>query len=172
MYSQLNIKHEPLGLIAPQFEVPLPPLQLAVFAPPFRELPPPQLELFDLDDLFSSDHVRLAQVCLVCQSQCIFQVTNKCTEEDVDYYVQQAGDIVGVSLPAAYMRSGKHILEYVLNQIVEYKRYNPDAHAQQQSVYEHDGDHQDVHAHEFDDANQQFIDEGDFSDIDDDNYDV
>lgn len=29
-YEQLNIKYEPLKLIKPQFEIPLPPLQLAV----------------------------------------------------------------------------------------------------------------------------------------------
>lgn len=29
-YEQLNVKHEPLTLITPQFETPLPPLQPAV----------------------------------------------------------------------------------------------------------------------------------------------
>lgn len=29
-YDQLNVKYEPLKLIKPQFEIPLPPLQLAV----------------------------------------------------------------------------------------------------------------------------------------------
>lgn len=29
-YSKLNVKHEPLRLITPQFETPLPPLQPAV----------------------------------------------------------------------------------------------------------------------------------------------
>lgn len=34
-----------------QFEVPLPPLQPAVFMPTMRELPPPSLDLFDLDQV-------------------------------------------------------------------------------------------------------------------------
>ncbi len=35
-YEELNVKHEPLKLITPQFETPLPPLQAAVFPPSFR----------------------------------------------------------------------------------------------------------------------------------------
>lgn len=30
LYEELGVKHEPLRLIAPQFETPFPPLQLAV----------------------------------------------------------------------------------------------------------------------------------------------
>uniref|UniRef100_A0A0M3J5G2 Osm-6 protein (inferred by orthology to a C. elegans protein) n=1 Tax=Anisakis simplex TaxID=6269 RepID=A0A0M3J5G2_ANISI len=67
-YEEIGLKHEPLTLITPHFEVPLPPLQPAVFPPNFRELPPPQLELFDLDEMFSSTDVRLAQLANKCQS--------------------------------------------------------------------------------------------------------
>lgn len=63
----LDVKHEPLRLIPPQFETPLPPLQPAVFPPTFRELPPPALDQFDLDEQFASERIRLAQL------------TNKCT---------------------------------------------------------------------------------------------
>jgi len=35
-YEVLNVKHEQLKLITPQFETPLPPLQAAVFPPSFR----------------------------------------------------------------------------------------------------------------------------------------
>ena len=78
------MKHEPLRLITPQFETPLPPLQAAVFPPTFRELPNPQLELFDLDEAFSSEKARLAQI------------TNKCTDDDIEYYVREAADILGM----------------------------------------------------------------------------
>ena len=77
------MKHEPLRLITPQFETPLPPLQAAVFPPTFRELPNPQLELFDLDEAFSSEKARLAQI------------TNKCTDDDIEYYVREGADILG-----------------------------------------------------------------------------
>jgi intraflagellar transport protein 52 len=46
--QKLGVKHEPLSLIPPQFEVPHPQIQPAVFMPSVREPPPPSLELFDL----------------------------------------------------------------------------------------------------------------------------
>lgn len=48
-----------LTLIVPQFETPLLGLQPAVFPPIVKELPPPPLELFDLDDEFASEKYRL-----------------------------------------------------------------------------------------------------------------
>lgn len=80
----LNVKHEPLSLIPPQFETPLPPLQPAVFPPTLREPPPPALDQFDLDEHFASERIRLAQL------------TNKCSESDLDYFVRESGEILGV----------------------------------------------------------------------------
>lgn len=57
LYEKLNVKKAQLSLIPPSFETPLPPLQPAVFPPTIREPPPPALELFDLDDSFSSESV-------------------------------------------------------------------------------------------------------------------
>ncbi|XP_071225337.1 intraflagellar transport protein 52 homolog [Salvelinus alpinus] len=51
-FLQADVKHEPLQLITPQFETPLPQLEPAVFPPVFRDLPPPML---DLDETFSSE---------------------------------------------------------------------------------------------------------------------
>ncbi|XP_050403597.1 intraflagellar transport protein 52 homolog isoform X1 [Patella vulgata] len=112
-YEQLRCKHEGLTLITPQFETPLPPLQPATFPPNFRELPPPPLELFDLDDQFSSEKARIAQI------------TNKCTDDDLEYYTRECGDILGVmqNLPPDN-RDAKHVLEYVLSQVVEFKKLN------------------------------------------------
>lgn len=72
-FEQLNVKHESLTLITPQFETPLPPLQPAVFPPQFRELEPPKLDLFDLDEQFSSEKVRIAQQTNKCESKRIFR---------------------------------------------------------------------------------------------------
>eukprot|EP01135_Chromosphaera_perkinsii_P004724 Nk52_evm35s294 gene=Nk52_evmTU35s294 len=110
-YNQLKIKHEPLTLIQPQFETPLPPLQPAVFPPTFKELPPPSLDLFDLDEQFSSENARLAQI------------TNKCTDEDLEYYVRECGEILGVTegIPQD-KRDAKHILEFIFNRVVEFKK--------------------------------------------------
>ncbi|GAB6023615.1 Intraflagellar transport protein 52 [Chamberlinius hualienensis] len=112
-YEQLNVKHESLKLIPPQFETPLPPLQPALFPPTFRELPNPSLELFDLDEAFSSEESRLAQL------------TNKCADEDLEYYIRECGDVLGVSDHLANDKnSPKKILEYVFFQLVEFKKLN------------------------------------------------
>ena len=67
-YKELEVKHEQLKLIEPNFETPLPPLRPAIFPPTFRELGPPALDLFDLDDSFSSEQVRLNQLTNKCKS--------------------------------------------------------------------------------------------------------
>uniref|UniRef100_A0A673J032 V-myb avian myeloblastosis viral oncogene homolog-like 2b n=1 Tax=Sinocyclocheilus rhinocerous TaxID=307959 RepID=A0A673J032_9TELE len=112
-YKHLNVKHEALQLITPQFETPLPPLQPAVFQPAFRDLPPPMLDLFDLDETFSSEKVRLAQR------------SNKCTDDDLEFYVRKCGDILGVTGKLDKdKRDAKHILEHVFFQVVEFKKLN------------------------------------------------
>lgn len=112
-YYELGVKHKPLVLIKPNFSVPTPPLRPAVYAPQFRDLPPPGLDLYDLDDHFASEKVRLAQL------------SNKCSDEDLEYFVRECGEILGVSTkikaPVAE-RDGKHVLGHVLDQIVDAKK--------------------------------------------------
>jgi len=112
LYEHLAVKHEPLTLIAPQFEMPMPALQPAVFPPCLREPPPPNLDLFDLDEQFASERVRLAQL------------TNKCTDDDLDFYVRQAGGILGVTRKLSEKRTSKHILEYIFKELAGYKKMN------------------------------------------------
>eukprot|EP00049_Salpingoeca_infusionum_P001492 m.48687 g.48687 ORF g.48687 m.48687 type:complete len:422 (-) comp11053_c0_seq2:205-1470(-) len=110
-FDELEVKHEQLSLIRPQFETPLPPLQPAVFAPTFMELEPPALDLFDLDACFSSQQVRLNQL------------TNKCNDDDLEYFVRECGEIMGITHridPAK--RDGKHILAFALSQLIEFKK--------------------------------------------------
>lgn len=109
MYKTLNVKHEPLTLIPPNFETPMPALQAAVFAPSLKELPPPSLELFDLDDQFASEKIRMAQM------------TNKCGDDEVDYYIKECGDILGVSNHINNPDDPKAILHYIFQEIVKYK---------------------------------------------------
>lgn len=112
-YKLLNVKCEPLQLITPQFETPLPQLQPAVFPPSLSDLPPPMLDLFDLDESFSSEKVRLAQL------------TNKCTGDDLEFYVRKCGEILGVTAKLdKEKRDAKHILEHVFIQVVEFKKLN------------------------------------------------
>jgi len=118
MYDELDVKHEPLSLIPPQFEHPLPPLQPAVFPPSLREPPPPALDLFDLDDQFASDKVRLAHL------------TNKCNDDDLEYFIKEAGDILGITagLPPQ-QRNPRHILAQTFKQIAAWKKLNAEPEA-------------------------------------------
>lgn len=113
VYEQLGVPHEPLTLIPPQFECPLPKLNPAVFPPAMREPPPPALDQFDLDEHFAKEGLRLAQL------------TNKCAsgEDDLEYYVAEAGEILGViqNLPFGE-RSAKHILFHIFKQISDFKK--------------------------------------------------
>jgi intraflagellar transport protein 52 len=84
LYKKLKIKKEPLTIIPPQFELPIPQLKPAVFYPKLKEMPPPALEKFDLDEEFAEKSSRLAHL------------TNSCTDDDCDFYVQEAGSIVGL----------------------------------------------------------------------------
>jgi len=118
LYNELDVKHEPLSLIPPQFEHPLPPLQPAVFPPSLREPPPPALDLFDLDDQFASDKVRLAHL------------TNKCTDDDLEYFVKEAGDLLGVNAQLRpENRTARHVLAQVFKQVAAWKKLNAEPEA-------------------------------------------
>jgi len=115
LYNHLGVKHEPLTLIPPQFETPMPSLQPAPFPPCLREPPPPALDLFDLDEQFASERLRLAQL------------TNKCTDDDLEFYIRQAGDILDVTQKLdSQKRSAKHILQFMFKELVGYKKMNQD----------------------------------------------
>lgn len=62
--------HCQLWLCMPSFMKDL--ISFQVFPPSFRELPPPPLELFDLDETFSSEKARLAQITNKCKFGQIF----------------------------------------------------------------------------------------------------
>ncbi|XP_061584673.1 intraflagellar transport protein 52 homolog [Cololabis saira] len=112
-YKQLDVKNETLTLITPQFETPLPALQPAVFPPAIDDFPPLMLDLFNLDETFSSEKVRLAQL------------TNKCTDEDLEFYVRKCGEILDVTPNLdKEQRDAKHILERIFFQVVEFKKLN------------------------------------------------
>eukprot|EP01012_Entosiphon_sulcatum_P048512 TRINITY_DN669_c0_g1_i1.p1 TRINITY_DN669_c0_g1~~TRINITY_DN669_c0_g1_i1.p1 ORF type:complete len:474 (-),score=112.31 TRINITY_DN669_c0_g1_i1:135-1556(-) len=114
LYKKLGVKHEPLSLIHPEFETPLPPLYPSVFPPTHRDPPPPALDLFDLDEHFASEKVRLAHL------------TNKCTNDDLEYYICEAGEALGVTkkLKTDQRDDAKAILEYIFKQIVHFKKLN------------------------------------------------
>lgn len=112
VYEEMMMQKETLRLIKPQFETPLPTLRPATFPPNFRLPAHPQLELFDLDDAFSSSHTRL------------LQIANKCTDQDLDYYVKECGLVLGVE--SVTTKTAKDILFTIFSRIVQYKKVNPD----------------------------------------------
>jgi len=121
LFRALDVKHEPLSLIPPQFEQPLPPLNPAVFPPSLREPNGPPLELFDLDEHFASEKVRLAYL------------ANKCNDAELstlDYFIREAGELLGVATQLKpEQRDARHILCQVMKQVVVWKKLNtePDA---------------------------------------------
>jgi len=70
------------------------------------------LDLFDLDNQFSSEKSKLAQL------------TNKCTDDDIEYYIRECGDILGVSGQVQQSDDPKAILHYIFQEIVKYKSSN------------------------------------------------
>ncbi|XP_022900592.2 intraflagellar transport protein 52 homolog [Onthophagus taurus] len=90
VYEKLGVKHQLLKVISPNFEAPLPSLQAAVFPPSFRELAPPPLELFDLDEAFSSVFSRLAQF----TNKYLSTGSDKQTEKELEFYIKEASKIV------------------------------------------------------------------------------
>lgn len=113
-YEELQMDRENLKLIKPQFETPLPPLQPAVFPPTFRDIMKPSLELFDLEDAFSSIPTRLTQI------------ANKCTDADIEYFIRECGLVLGINETTAGAKTGKAVLEYMFNKIAEFKKVNAD----------------------------------------------
>ena len=135
LYDVLGVPHDPLTLIPPQFECPLPKLSPATFPPAMREPAPPALDQFDLDEHFAKEGLRLAQL------------TNKCTngDDDLEYYVAESGEIVGIMQDLPFgERSAKHILFHIFKRIVNYKKQdggiNETANNEPVIAYEYNGD--------------------------------
>ncbi|XP_046739841.1 intraflagellar transport protein 52 homolog isoform X1 [Diprion similis] len=114
-YEVLGVKKQPLTLITPQFETPLPPTQASVFPPSFQELPPPALELFDLDEAFSSDLLKLSQL-----SNKYLANKNRSNEMELNYYIREFGGIIRI--PNAESCSAKEVLNNIFQKLANFKR--------------------------------------------------
>ncbi|GIY23067.1 intraflagellar transport protein 52 homolog [Caerostris darwini] len=106
-YKELGMVPEKLQIIKPKFETPLPELKASVIPPRFRGIPNPALELMDLDDFFISPNAKLDQL------------SNKCSDSDLEYYIAEFGKIVQVP---SHVKNGKQILEFICSQMVNLKR--------------------------------------------------
>lgn len=119
-YKKLSVDYEPLKIIKPQFELPLPPTQLAVFPPVFSDLPPPQLELFDLDEAFSSEKTQITQLTNKCYNPTVDKATRSVDQKELEYFIRECGRIMGIShdglLPA------KDVIHTISVKIANYKK--------------------------------------------------
>lgn len=111
-FDELQIEKRALQVIKPHFETPLPALQPAVFPPVFRSLTKPELELYDLDNEFSSVQNKLTKL------------ANKCNNKDVDYFIRESGLILGLNLTTMddSVSVAKSVLYSVAQAIASYKR--------------------------------------------------
>lgn len=109
------------------------------------------LDLFDLDEAFSSEKVRLAQLTNKCKFsilpgktwlmsrfrslkkkkgtiETIFGLNwlhSKGTDDDLEFYVRKCGEILGVTPKLEKdQNDAKHILEHIFFQVVEFKKLN------------------------------------------------
>ncbi|XP_076276852.1 intraflagellar transport 52 [Lasioglossum baleicum] len=113
-YEVLDVKHEPLSLIPPHFEAPLPPTQASVFPPSFQELPPPALELFDLDEAFSSDLLKLSQL-----TNKYMATKDSSKDAELDHYIREFGSLIRIN--NSNIHTAKEVLNSVFQSICRYK---------------------------------------------------
>ncbi|CAL7944416.1 unnamed protein product [Xylocopa violacea] len=113
-FEVLGVKHEPLTLIPPQFEAPLPATQASVFPPSFQELSPPALELFDLDEAFSSDLLKLSQL-----TNKYMATKDLSKDMELDHYIREFGSIIRISNSDTH--KAKEVLNAVFQSICSYK---------------------------------------------------
>lgn len=150
LYEALNLSPPPLTLVEPQFELPMPPFTPAVFPPTFQELPMPPLELFDLDEQFSSPEIQLSQL------------ANRSEEEDLVFFIEKAAEITGIASELTRAeRTPKKIIELAVSKLMMFKRSVMDGELEVASAFDLDDDH---HRHSFNPNDE--MDDQLFSDID------
>ncbi|KAL1115230.1 hypothetical protein AAG570_007261 [Ranatra chinensis] len=121
-YDILNLKHEPLGLIPPEFNIPLPRLKMAVYPPVFRDPADPPLELFDLEEEFSDDQNQLAEA-----ANRSLTTVGKTTETvaQVEEFIDTCASILGLagaSTPGEGRKNPFDVLYEVAAEISEFKK--------------------------------------------------
>ena len=52
-------------------------------------------------------------------------MTNKCNDTDLEFYIKECSDIMGISSKIESKNDPKAILSYVFSQLVNFKKLNP-----------------------------------------------
>lgn len=89
--------------------------RLQVFPPSFQELEPPALELFDLDEAFSSDMLKLSQL-----SNKYMASKEPVNTTELDYYIREFGAIIRFD-SGDMTTSSRQILNNVFQKLSNYK---------------------------------------------------
>lgn len=89
-------------------------LSQKVFPPSFQEIPPPALELFDLDEAFSSDFMKLSQL-----TNKYATTKDSSNEMELDYYIREFGSVIRINNTDAH--TAKEVLNYIFQKICSYK---------------------------------------------------
>ncbi|CAG5100136.1 Similar to Ift52: Intraflagellar transport protein 52 homolog (Mus musculus) [Cotesia congregata] len=79
---------------------------LGVFPPSFQELQPPALELFDLDEEFSSDLLKLSQL-----TNKYMSMKDPANESELDYYIREFGEMIRINT-SSDIPTSKEILNF------------------------------------------------------------
>lgn len=95
-----------------------------MFPPVFSELPPPQLELYDLDEAFSSDRLQLTQFTNKCMAAAEKNKT-PVDEKELEYFILECGQILKVINENQKM-TAKEVLNIMCTQIAQYKKLDHD----------------------------------------------
>ena len=66
----------------------------------------------------------MANLTLYCYRIKLAQLTNKCNDEDIEYYIRECGDILGVTQNVENPDDPKAILHYIFQEIIKYKSSN------------------------------------------------
>lgn len=90
-------------------------IKLQVFPPSFQELPPPALELFDLDEAFSSDLLKLSQL-----TNKYLGNKDQSNEMELDYYIREFGGII--RMPNSETCSAKEVLNNIFQKLASFKK--------------------------------------------------
>ena len=85
-----------------------------------RELPPPPLELFDLDEAFSSEKTRLAQMTNKCMPK--KEDDNYDEENNLIYYIQECTQIVRPYNDITEYSNPRQILHDLAVELFQFKK--------------------------------------------------
>ncbi|KRX92107.1 Intraflagellar transport protein 52 -like protein [Trichinella pseudospiralis] len=115
-YAQLEVKHEPLTLIVPHFEQPLPPLQPSASFP------------CHISSTWTARFGTVRFAGRIFHRKRSTSASQSKIEDQLENFINDCAECLGIvkHLPAEN-RTAKHVLQYVFRQLAEFKKLNPES---------------------------------------------